>query len=60
MKIAITIELSDLQVESLKTLAERYPHGWHTADLIIRKDARELRYEADWALQLARAVRDLS
>ena len=60
MKIAITLDLSDLQVQSLKALADRYPHGWHTADLIIRKDAIELRYEADWALQLARAVKTLS
>jgi hypothetical protein len=52
----VELELDDLQCESLRLLAKQYPHGWHTADLVVRKDAIERRYEADWVLVLARSV----
>jgi hypothetical protein len=56
MRITITLDLNALQYESIRQIAQRYPHGWHTADLVIRRDAVEKRYEADWVKDVARAV----
>lgn len=49
-------DLNASQLESLVKLANQYPHGWHTADLRVRKDAKERAFEADWALNFARAI----
>ena len=57
MKLTITLDLSDIQIASIARLMTDYPHGWHTADLIVRRDARERRFEADWAMDVSRAVR---
>jgi hypothetical protein len=40
--------LGNRQLAAIQRLAERYPHGWHNADLKVRKDAKEEWYEADW------------
>jgi hypothetical protein len=56
VKITIELDLSEPQRSSVQELARRYRHGWHMADLIVRKDAVERRYEADWVQQVLRAL----
>lgn len=53
---AFRLDINDPQRRTLIKIAQRYPHGWHMADLVVRQDGREQRYEADWALQVARAI----
>ncbi len=56
MKITVELDLSLPQLEGLQMMAARYPHGWSTADLIIRKDAKETRWEADWVKDVLRTI----
>lgn len=48
--------LNEPQLKTLREIARQYPHGWHDADLLVRADARVRRYEADWALHVARFI----
>jgi hypothetical protein len=58
-KISVVLDLNSLneiQLNSIRRLAERYPHGWHNADLKVRKDAKEEWYEADWLRTIAQQI----
>jgi hypothetical protein len=56
-KVTIELDLNELQLLSLLRMAREYAHGWHTADLVVRRDAIERRYEADWVADLLRSIR---
>ena len=58
MKITVEIDLNEPQLANLRTMAERYKHGWHMADLVVRQDAKEIRWEADWVADVLRSIRN--
>jgi hypothetical protein len=55
--LTLTLDLNEPQLDGLRRMAERYPHGWKLADITVRKDAKETRWEADWVQDVLRAVR---
>lgn len=56
MKVTVELDLNEPQVATMCEMAKRYQHGWHTADLHVRKDGRNAIYQADWARDVIRAV----
>ena len=55
-KITVELDLNEPQLATLTEMKEKYRHGWHTADLVVRKDGKESRFEADWVRDVLLAL----
>lgn len=56
MKITVTFDLNEPQWESVKRQAELEP-WWHFADLLIRHNGEDKRFQADYMRAFFREVR---